>query len=59
LCQSLNDLAAKKIDVEEAKAQATLAKQINNVLNYNLDKVNLKLKLQNGQNQALFSEIEQ
>lgn len=38
LCDQMNKLDAKTITVEDAKAQANLAKQANNVLRYELDR---------------------
>lgn len=38
LCDQMDKLNAKVIGVEEAKAQATLAKQANNTLRYELDR---------------------
>ena len=41
----MEKLDKKEIDVSEAKAQADLAKQANNVLKYELDRTNTLLKL--------------
>jgi formyltetrahydrofolate synthetase len=38
LCDQMEKLNAKVISVEEAKAQANMAKQANNILKYELDK---------------------
>lgn len=38
LCDQMNKLSVKAISVEEAKAQANLAKQANNIMKYELDK---------------------
>jgi len=38
LCDQMDKLNSKLIGVEEAKAQATLAKQANNLLRYELDR---------------------
>ena len=38
LCDQMDKLNAKVISVEEAKAQANLSKQANNLLKYELDK---------------------
>ena len=38
LCDQMNKLSSKLIDVEEAKAQANLAKQANNLMKYELDR---------------------
>ena len=38
LCEQLHNLAENKIDVDEAKAHASLAKQANNLLKYELDR---------------------
>lgn len=39
ICEQMERLAAKKISVDEAKGQASLAKQANNLLRYELDRV--------------------
>lgn len=44
LCDQMDKLNAKVISVEEAKAQATLSKQANNVLRYELDTAVAKAK---------------
>jgi hypothetical protein len=38
LCDQMHKLSAKLISVEDAKAQANLAKQANNVMKYELDR---------------------
>ncbi len=38
LCEQLQNLSDNKIDVDEAKAHASLAKQANNLLKYELDR---------------------
>ena len=38
LCSQMDKLALKEVSVEEAKAQANLVKQANNVLRYELDR---------------------
>jgi len=40
LCDQMDKLNAKVISVEEAKAQANMAKQANNLLKYELDRAN-------------------
>jgi len=44
LCDQMDKLNAKVISVEEAKAQANLSKQANNLLKYELDKAVAKAK---------------
>lgn len=41
------DLKERKIDTEEAKAQANLAKQANNVMKYELDRAKTLAKFEN------------
>lgn len=41
----MEKLDKKEIDVDEAKAQASLAKQANNIIRYELDLLNTKMKL--------------
>jgi len=41
----MEKLDEKKIDVNEAKTQALLAKQANNALKYELDRANTQIKL--------------
>lgn len=38
LCDQMHKLSAKVITVDEAKAQANLAKQANNILKYELER---------------------
>jgi len=38
LCDQMKKLSAKLIDVDEAKAQANLAKQANNLMKHELDR---------------------
>lgn len=47
LCDQMDKLNLKVISVEEAKAQANLAKQANNLLKYQLDKAVAKCKFEN------------
>ena len=44
LCDQMDKLNSKVISVEEAKAQANLSKQANNLLKYELDKAVAKAK---------------
>lgn len=44
LCDQMDKLNAKVISVEEAKAQANLSKQANNVLRYELDRASFIAK---------------
>lgn len=44
LADTMLRLEQKKINVEEAKAQASLVKQSNNLLRYELDKQKFELK---------------
>lgn len=55
LCDQMSKLNAKLINVEEAKAQANLAKQANNILNYELNKGIAKAKFEN----LVINEIEE
>jgi hypothetical protein len=41
----MEKLDTKEIDVEQAKAQANLAKQVNNAMKYELDLANTKMKI--------------
>jgi hypothetical protein len=47
LFNQMSKLDSKQISVEEAKAQANLAKQANNILNYELNKSIAKAKFEN------------
>lgn len=49
LCDQMDKLAVKSISVEEAKAQANLAKQANNLLRYELDRASFIAKNGNEQ----------
>lgn len=44
LCQQMDRLAKQAISVEEAKAQANLSKQANNLLRYELDRATAIVK---------------
>ncbi len=44
ICNQMEKLDNDKITVEQAKAQANLAKQANNVMKYELDRVNIEMK---------------
>ena len=46
LFNQMSKLDSKQISVEEAKAQANLAKQANNILNYELNKSIAKAKFE-------------
>ena len=62
LCNQMEKLDKGEINVEQAKAQANLGKQVNNVLKYELDRANLQMKLQvhnnNYDNKVSIREIE-
>jgi len=45
ICEQMEKLATKKITVDEAKGQAGLAKQANNLLRYELDRVKTEMKV--------------
>lgn len=45
LFDQMEKLDENKIDVEQAKAQANLAKQVNNAMKYELDLANTKMKV--------------
>lgn len=47
LCDQMKKLSVKAITVDEAKAQATLVKQANNLLRYELDRAKLKARYKN------------
>lgn len=47
LCEQMKKLSSKSISVEEAKAQANLAKQANNILKYELDRAIALQKFEN------------
>lgn len=45
LCDQMDKLDKREISVEEAKAQASIAKQVNNVIKYELDRANTEMKV--------------
>jgi copper(I)-binding protein len=45
LFDQMDKLDSNQIDVEQAKAQANLAKQVNNAMKYELDLANTKIKI--------------
>jgi hypothetical protein len=45
LFDQMEKLDSNTIDVEQAKAQANLAKQVNNAMKYELDLANTKIKV--------------
>lgn len=45
ICDQMEKLQESQITVEQAKAQANLAKQANNILKYELDRVNTLIKI--------------
>lgn len=45
ICEQMEKLAQKRITVDEAKGQAALAKQTNNLLRYELDRVKTEMKV--------------
>lgn len=47
LCDQMDKLNMKMVSVEEVKAQANLAKQANNILNYELNKSIAVCKFEN------------
>jgi len=57
LFDQMEQLNSKEIDVETAKAQANLAKQVNNAMRYELDLVATKIKMES-HNQSFGSSIE-
>lgn len=61
--QQMENLSDKKISVQEAQAQANLAKQANNLLKYELDRAKTLMKLTehniNFQNCIKIRDIEQ
>lgn len=63
ICEQMERLGQKKITVDEAKGQAALAKQANNLLRYELDRVKTEMKVReyNEANKTGFSvrEIEE
>lgn len=57
VCTQMDLLARKKISVDDAKAQAGLAKQANNLLRYELDRAKAEARLHeyNTRNKTEFS----
>lgn len=47
ICDQMEKLDGGQIDVNTAKAQASLAKQANNILNYELERVKTQMALGN------------
>lgn len=45
ICNQMERLDASEITVEQAKAQSNLAKQANNVMKYELDRVNTEMNV--------------
>ena len=45
ICDQMEQLTTDAITVEKAKAQSNLAKQANNLLKYELDRVNTQMKV--------------
>lgn len=45
ICDQMEKLQESQITVEQAKAQANLAKQANNILKYELDRANTLMKI--------------
>ena len=45
LCSQMEKLDKKEITVQEAQGQANIAKQLNNLLNYELKRVDTQMKL--------------
>jgi len=45
ICDQMDKLQEASITVEQAKAQANLAKQANNILKYELDRTNTLMKI--------------
>lgn len=45
LCDQMEKLDKKEITVQEAQGQANIAKQLNNLLNYELKRVDTQIKL--------------
>lgn len=63
ICDQMEQLQSDEITVEKAKAQANLAKQANNLLKYELDRVNTKMKItifnkENENNKVELRELE-
>lgn len=45
ICDQMDKLQESSISVEQAKAQANLAKQANNILKYELDRASVLMKI--------------
>jgi tRNA-binding EMAP/Myf-like protein len=45
ICGQMDKLDKKEITVQEAQGQASLAKQANNILNYELDRAKVQMQL--------------
>lgn len=62
VCDQMEKLDLNQINVEQAKAQANLAKQANNILKHELDRVNTLMKLDSHNREynsnIIFREVE-
>ena len=63
VCDQMEQLQNETISVEQAKAQANLAKQANNLLKYELDRANTQMKIanfnkENSENKVQLRELE-
>lgn len=63
ICDQMDKLQESSISVEQAKAQANLAKQANNILKYELDRASVLMKIaefnkENESNKIEIREIE-
>jgi hypothetical protein len=63
ICDQMEKLQESSISVEQAKAQANLAKQANNILKYELDRASVLMKIaefnrENENNKVEIREIE-
>jgi len=62
ICDQMEKLQESSITVEQAKAQANLAKQANNILKYELDRANTLMKItefnKDNENKVSLREIE-
>lgn len=63
ICDQMEKLQESSISVEQAKAQANLAKQANNILKYELDRASVLMKIaefnrENEGNKVEIREIE-
>ena len=62
ICDQMEKLQESQITVEQAKAQANLAKQANNILKYELDRTNTLMKIEefnkDNANKVYLREIE-